>query len=292
MRRMSGRGWLAVLVLGSWAAVLAVHVRREFFLSEARRLAIGIRTIPPGAAYYDVFRGDRRVGWARTDIDTLPGSTGFRVRERVEFLAPGLGSGRPIERVADEYLRWDLSLDSLVRSSVVGDDTMRVTVVVAGDSAARVADAAGEVESISLEGPVTTFAGWRLRLAAAGDARPGDRFATSLIDPGAAASPAAEVRVMERRMVAFPDSADTDSVTSAWVAVREDTVLAWRTIWSVGQLELDAWVDEDGRMVDGQIEGGLRVERTAFELAFFNRPWAAAVADRDRTREPRPGDEP
>ena len=74
--------------------------------------------------------------------------------------------------------------------------------------------------------------------------------------------------------------------------MREDTVLAWRTIWSVGQLELDAWVDEDGRMVDGQIEGGLRVERTAFELAFFNRPWAAAVADRDRRREPRPGDEP
>jgi hypothetical protein len=274
MLRLFDRRGLAVLILASWAAVLGCHVRREFSPSEARRLALGVQTLPPGVAYYQVFRGDRLAGWARTEFDTLPGSTGFRIRELLEFQMPGLGSAGPLERSSDEYLGADLNLDSLTRAFVVGHDTTRLVAAVRGDSMVRVQDTSGRVEVIPLDGPVTTSAGWRLRLAADGDARPGDRYAVDLFDPVSAAGLPVDVRVLERRSVAFPDSADTDSLSDEWIAVRMDSVLAWRTRRRAGDLVLDAWVDEDGRLVDGEIEGGLRVRRTAFELAFFRRPWA------------------
>jgi len=48
-------------------------------------------------------------------------------------------------------------------------------------------------------------------------------------------------------------------------------------------------VDEDGRLVDGEISGGLRVERTAFELAFVAR---RALAEADTVMDLRSREDP
>jgi len=75
------RAGLAVLLLAAWIGALGWQVRRVFFPAQAQRLALGVRAIPPGVAYYAVYRDARRVGWGQIDVDTLPAASGFRVRD-------------------------------------------------------------------------------------------------------------------------------------------------------------------------------------------------------------------
>jgi hypothetical protein len=265
------RAGLAVLLLVTWIAALGWQARRVFFPAEARRLALGVRAIPPGVAYYAVYRGERRAGWGQVEVDTLPAASGFRVRDRILLDLPVLGVAGRSERTSVEYLDSNLDLDSLTHLSVVGSDTARVRVVSQGDSIVLLSDASGgQVERIRIPGAVTTDAGWRLRLAAADQARAGHRYGVEVFDPLAATARSLEIEILETASVAFPDSADTDSISGAWIPVREDTVQAWR-VRSGGSEGREVWIDEDGRLVDGAIFGGLRVERTAFELAFFIR---------------------
>lgn len=288
---MFDRRALAALILGVWIAALGWHARRELFPSAADRLALGFRTLPPGVAYYAVFSGERRAGWGQTEVDTLPGGTGLRVRERLQVELPGLAA-TGLERSSEEYLDAGLHLDSLTRLSIVASDTSRLEVRVLGDTAVSVRFGGSATDEVlALPGPVTTDAGWRLRLAAAGGGDPGDRFRLDVFDPAAGVSRPVELSVLEVGSISFADSADTDSISGEWLSVREDTVSAWRVGQSAGAVTLEAWVDEDGRLVDGDVPGGYRVERTAFELAFFTRPGAGAdVASPDRTDDARSGD--
>jgi hypothetical protein len=267
------RGGLAALLLMAWIAALGWQAKRIYFPAEAQRLALGMRLLPPGVAYYAVYRGGERVGWAQVEIDTLPAASGFHVRDRVFLDLAALGVAGRSERESDEYLDAGLNLDSLTHTAIAGDDTSRVRVVSAGDSAVVFFDSDGrQTNRVSVAEAVTTSSGWRLRLAAAGRAEAGQRFGALVVDPLVGIARAEEVEVLEAASLAFPDSADTDSISGAWISVREDTVRAWRLRTGQGAGQREAWVDEDGRLVDGQIFGGLRVERTAFELAFFTRP--------------------
>jgi len=271
------RSGLAVLLLAAWTATLGWQVKRVFFPAEAERLALGVRTLPPGVAYYAVFRGDERAGWAQIEIDTLPSASGFRVVDRVLLDLPYLGVPGRSERSSEEYLDSSLNLDSLTRFSVVGEDTSRLRVVSEGDSVLRVFDETGRTaDRVPITEAVTTPSGWRLRLAAGGRAEAGDEYRVTVFDPLTQSARSESIEIMETAALAFPDSADTDSISGAWVAVREDTVRAWRVRNGPIDVPMETWVDEDGRLVDGQIFGGLRVVRTAFELAFFTRPGSAA----------------
>ena len=281
---MKPRGALAVLILVAWVAALGWQARRVFWPAAAQRLALGVRMIPPGVAYYSVFRAGVRAGWAQTEIDTLPSATGFLVRDRVLLDLPGLGATGRSERSSEEYLDSRLNLDSMVHLSIVDDDTMRLRALSEGDSVILVFDDAGQtVERVAVGEPVTTPSGWRLRLAAAGRAEPGTSYQVLVFDPFTASARALQLDILQTGSVAFPDSADTDSISGAWIPVREDTVQAWLVRRRAGDVRQEVWVDEDGRLVDGEIFGGLRVERTAFELAFFTRPGAVpargAVSD-------------
>jgi len=268
-----GRAGLAVFLLVAWVAALGWQAKRVFLPAEARRLALGVTTIPPGVAYYAVFRGDVRAGWGQVEIDTLPAAAGFLVRDRVLLDLPSLGVAGRSERSSDEYLDSRLNLDSLTYVSVVGDDTARVRVVSDGDSVVLLFDTTGrQTGRVSISESVTTPSGWRLRLAATGQAEPGQRYGVMLLDPLTASARSQEIEILEAAALSFPDSADTDSISGAWIPVREDTVQAWRVRSGSGDGARETWIDEDGRLVDGEIFGGLRVERTAFELAFFLRP--------------------
>jgi len=268
-----GRTGLAVFILIAWVAALGWHARRVFFPAEAERLALGVSTLPPGVAYYAVYRDDLRAGWGQVEIDTLPAASGFFVRDRVILDLPSLGVAGRSERSSEEYLDASLDLDSLTLTSIVGGDTARTRVVSDGDSVVVLFDATGrETGRVPISESLTTSSGWRLRLAADGQVEPGHRYEVKVFDPLAASTRLQEIRVLEAASLAFPDSADTDSISGAWISVREDTVRAWRVRSGNGDVVRETWIDEDGRLVDGEIFGGLRVERTAFELAFFTRP--------------------
>lgn len=268
-----GRAGLAVFILITWGAALGWQAKRVFFPAQAERLALGVAMLPPGVAYYAVYRGELRAGWGQIEIDTLPTASGFIVRDRVILDLPSLGVAGRSERSSEEYLDANLDLDSLTLTSIVGGDTARTRVVSDGDSAVVLFDTTGrEAARVPILEPVTTSSGWRLRLAADGQAEPGHRYGVRVFDPLAATTRSQEIRILEASSLAFPDSADTDSISGAWISVREDTVQAWRVRSDHGDVVREAWIDEDGRLVDGEIFGGLRVERTAFELAFFTRP--------------------
>ncbi len=279
-----GRAGLAVILLAAWVAALGWQAKRVFFPAAAERLALGVRSIPPGVAYYSVFRDETRAGWGQVEIDTLPAASGFFVRDRVLLDLPSLGLAGRSERASEEYLDASLNLDSLTFISIVGGDTARFRVVSDGDSVVRSFDATGrETVRVPIAESVTTSSGWRLRLAAAGQTEPGRRYGVVVFDPLAASARSHEIEILEAASLAFPDSADTDSISGAWISVREDTVQAWRVRSGQGDLARETWIDEDGRLVDGEIFGGLRVERTAFELAFFTRP-GSAVPDSVQTQ--------
>lgn len=272
------RGGLAAVLLCAWVAALGWQAKRVWFPARAERLAAGIRTLPPGVAYYAVYRGVERAGWAQVQIDTLPDAAGFHVRDRVFLDRPALGIDERSERESNEYLDAELGLDSLTRTSIVGADTVRIRIVSQADSVIVVyGDDGGVAARVWIPEATTTPSGWRLRLAASGLAEPGHRYEALVFDPIVSAPRTEAIRVLETRSLAFPDSADTDSISGAWIPVREDTVRAWRVRSGDGDAAREGWIDEDGRLVDGDIFGGLRVERTAFELAFFTRPASPGV---------------
>ena len=279
-----GRAGLAVILLAAWVGALGWQAKRVFFPAAAERLALGVRSIPPGVAYYSVFRGDTRAGWAQIEIYTLPSASGFLVRDRVLLDLPALGVAGRSERASEEYLDSNLNLDSLTFISIVGDDTATIRVVSDGDSVVRSFDALGrQTSQVPIAESVTTPSGWRLRLAAAGQTDMGRQYEVSVFDPLAASARSQQIEILEAAALAFPDSADTDSISGVWMSVREDTVQAWRVRSGQGDLGRETWIDEDGRLVNGEFFGGLRVERTAFELAFFTRP-GNAVPDSARTQ--------
>ena len=284
-----GRAGLAVILLAAWVAALGWQAKRVFFPAAAERLALGVRSIPPGVAYYSVFRDEGRAGWGQVEIDTLPAASGFLVRDRVLLDLPSLGVAGRSERTSEEYLDSSLNLDSLTFTSIVGDDTASIRVVSDGDSVVRSFDATGRQTSrVPITESVTTSSGWRLRLAAAGQTDTGRRYGVVVFDPLAASARSHEIEILEASSLAFPDSADTDSISGAWISVREDTVQAWRVRSGQGDAARETWIDEDGRLVDGEIFAGLRVERTAFELAFFTRPGSGvsdSVATQPEERE-------
>jgi len=284
-----GRAGLAVILLAAWVAALGWQAKRVFFPAAAERLALGVRSIPPGVAYYSVFRDEGRAGWGQVEIDTLPAASGFLVRDRVLLDLPSLGVAGRSERTSEEYLDSSLNLDSLTFTSIVGDDTASIRVVSDGDSVVRSFDATGRQTSrVPITESVTTSSGWRLRLAAAGQTDTGRRYGVVVFDPLAASARSHEIEILEAASLAFPDSADTDSISGAWISVREDTVQAWRVRSGQGDAARETWIDEDGRLVDGEIFAGLRVERTAFELAFFTRPGSGvsdSVATQPEERE-------
>jgi hypothetical protein len=266
---------------------MAWQARRVFFPAEAQRLALGVRSLPPGVAYYAVFRDDARAGWAQLEVDTLPSFSGFLVRDRVQLDLPSLGSAGRSERASEQYLDASLNLDSMILVSVLGADTVRTTAVSVGDSIVLLTDGRGRpTGTVAISEPVTTAAGWRLRLAAGDRAETGATYQAVVFDPLAGGARRQEIRVLETSSLAFPDSADTDSISGIWIPVREDTVRAWRVRTEAGDTALEGWIDEDGRLVDGQIFGGLRVERTAFELAFFTRPGAPVLGSQTESGVP------
>lgn len=272
------RAGVGGLVVVAWLLVLAWNARREYFRPEAERLALGAATLPPGVAYYRIDAGERPAGMASIEIDTLPGRRGFVLREQYVVRLPGLGAAGETEIRAETWLGPGVTLDSLHRRTIRGGDTVRVRAVVRRDSLRWEGPADTVVRSLSGDAVVQTAASWPLRFVAAGGAGTDDVRRLTLLDPVSGDLRDVELRTLEVAARVFADSADTDSVTGEWIVAGRDSVEAWhleRTDRPAGDApgsrtaRFDAWVDEDGRYVEADLAAGLRLHRTAFELAFF-----------------------
>jgi hypothetical protein len=267
---MAKRGWLAVAILVVWATTLGFHVKRLYFRSVSELLADAARTIPPGTSYYAVFQGDRQIGWAQTDIDTLPGRSGFLLEDRLvlrESLLPGM---EPMRLTVGATLgptftlrSFDLTAEGVpgirqVQGEVQGDSVL--TLQIRGVGGVR-------SERLRLDEPIVVAAAWPLRFAAAREVEMGEQFQLDIYDPLTGVQRPMKLTVLEQRTRSFPDSVTAED--GRWVTAREDTVTAWRVEHDVSGIKLEAWVDEDGRLLEAAAPGGIRLVRTAFELAFF-----------------------
>ncbi|HSM08629.1 MAG TPA: hypothetical protein VLA33_06395 [Gemmatimonadota bacterium] len=274
------RGGVAWLVVAAWILALGWNARREHFRPEAERLALGAAMLPPGAAYYALDVGARGAGMVSVEIDTLPGRAGFTILEQHTVRLPGLGEAGETEIRTETWLGPRVTLDSLRRRTVRGGDTLHTRARIVGDSLHWEGGEGTAIRPLPAAGAVQTAVSWPLRYVAAGGAEAGDVRRLTLLDPATGDLREVDLRTLETGTRVFADSADTDPDTDEWIVAGRDTVQAWRVeridaasgteaAPRLGAVRREAWIDEDGRVIEAELAGGLRMRRTAFELAFF-----------------------
>lgn len=283
-----------ISILAVWVATLGFHVKRLYFRPASEVLADAARTIPPGTSYYVVTREDRRVGWAQSDVDTLPGATGFRLRERLSLERPLVPGLEPLRLEIDATLSPTFSLARFVLRAAGVPGIREVEGEVHGDSTLtlRIRDTATvREERVPLEEPVVVAAAWPLRFAAEREVKAGSSYELRVYDPLSGQPRPMRITVLAEAVRTFPDSVTAED--GRWITAREDTVRAWHVRHDVSGLAFDAWVDEDGRLLEASLPGGLRLTRTAFELAYFGAEVPARLptdlAPREPGSEPEPG---
>lgn len=302
---MSRRTILAVGLLVVWVGALGWHVKREYFPARSTLLTRAASGIPPGPAYYSLTWDERRLGWARVQLDTLPGG-GFDLSTLMEMEAGPLGVSGDLRAETTTRLSGDLGLERFTARATgslltglsglggltsgasgaggsapdtAAADTLSASGLVREDSTLVAAVRRGgrtDTVRISTRGGLVPMGALPLRLAADPDIRPGRRVAVRALDPRSASVRTIELQVQEEATRVYPDSADRDTATGNWAVAGTDTVRAWRLTPAEGGLPVTAWIDEDGRLLEARLGSALRLERTAFELAFFPSDSAAA----------------
>lgn len=276
---------LAVLVLTGWGALAVAYGRREM-----RRTAEVLRSdlrskVAPGVHWFAVEQHGDHCGFASLALDTLAlGQVQLRWRMVQRCRVGRWEEEIPVRTTASLALR-DVDF-RLVR----GNDTVR--------GRARMSNHPGR-----LEGTVNSTAGGRRSLVLGDSAtvRPLALLRLALrseLRPGAELHPA--LLVSDGRLVRATYSVGNDStftvVDSAakdaaggWRAARSDTIRAWRVTEREEGDTAVFWVDRGGRIVLAQLDSGLVLRRTAFELAFENwrRIAGAGAGDPLRRRESR-----
>lgn len=272
----------AFLILGVWVAVVAAHVKREYYKPMALRLEEGARAIAPGSHTYAVRMGDRTIGMASTRLDTIP--TGFVLEDMLSMDVPALG--RMHRAVATTHIELGRALDlkrfSFALQSAVG--RFEVTGHATPDSLLELEIRAGgapERSRVRLDPDLTMDALLATRLAAAGQLEVGREVAGRLFDPAVMEVRETVVRVVARDTVLVPDSVSWDAETQRFVPARYDTIPAWQLDQRLGGLVVTSWVDEDGRLIRAESPLGMTLERTEFELA---RQGTARSSRRRRSR--------
>ncbi|HKK08125.1 MAG TPA: hypothetical protein VKA44_04510, partial [Gemmatimonadota bacterium] len=159
------------------------------------------------------------------------------------------------------------------RGDVLGDSLL---VLSALDSAGA---PAGPADTARIDGPIVFENAVPLRLAAAQKAEPGDSVLVRTFDPIRMTSRTVALHILDRSTRTYPDSARTDPETGRWEVAGLDTVQAWKVSRTVGDVGFTSWIDEDGRFLEADV-GGLKLVRTAFELAYYGRDTASAGGPR------------
>lgn len=263
-----GRVASSILILTIWMTAVGWQVRREYFKPELARLAEGALSLAPGVNFYTLEMNGRAIGSATSRLDTV--STGFVIEDLMTIELPALG------QTGSATARTNVSLDPMLRMSdfnfslTSGVGTFLADGTVHGDSAMDVrVDAGGGEEQFKFrleEAPVFAAA-LPIRIAAGEGLEVGREIRVPVFDPSTLSTRTVEVRILEHDTLSIPDSAAWDSETDRWEPARYDSVPAWRVAEAYGGVEVESWIDDDGRVLEASSALGFTMIRTEYELA-------------------------
>lgn len=266
---MSPRAILATLVLLTWVAAAGWHVRREYFQPELTRLAEATLTLEPGSYFYAIRMGEGTIGTSSSRLDTVP--EGFRLEDltQLDLLAMGQAGGAVVRTRATLSRTLRLLDFSFLLQSDAGNFEARG--VVEGDSvlAVEIETGGGAPESVRFrvaEAPLVSGA-LPIRLAKGGELRVGRTLRFPVFDPSTVSNRIVEVEVLEFARLPVVDSATVEAGTGRWRPAAPREVEAWRIVERYGGIQVESWIDEDGRILRSTSPLGFAIERTAFELA-------------------------
>ena len=259
---------VSALVFVIWFAMIGWQVRREYFQPELTRLAEAALSLAPGVNFYTLRLGDRTIGQATSRLDTVP--SGFELEDVMVLDLPALGqTGSAVvrSRVSLSHAlvmeSFSFSLDSEVgryrADGVLGaDSTLHVTI-----------DAGGSKQEVSykLAEPPIFSAALPIRIAMAGELKVGNTLHLPVFDPSTLSTRTVEIRVLEYDTLVVPDSASYDPVSKRWSPSRYDSIPAWKIAEIYGGVQVESWVDEDGRILRASSALGFTMEKTEYELA-------------------------
>lgn len=263
---MKSRRVIGVSVLAIWMGMVAWHVRREYWVPEAARLAAGARMLAPGTHWFVIRMGEVPIGIAQSRLDTLP--EGYVFNDEMTMDVPALGEvHRATARTqidlgpSLELQGFDFALDSRigefqVSGRVRNDSTLAVTM-----------DAgSGPQESLmELGDGLLLDAALSLRMAASGALEEGNEFTARIFDPSSMSEREVVVSVGARETMIVTDSARLEN--GRWVPTLLDTVPVFRVEQRFGGVTITNWIDEDGQIVRAESPLGFTIERMYYELA-------------------------
>jgi len=268
-RRRPGRRAIGLLILVLWLGMVGWQVRREYFKPQLRSLAEAAMSLAPGTNFYTLRMGERAVGLATSRLDTLP--EGFVLEDFMSLELPALGQeGRAVVRTEVELSpalvmkTFSFSLDSEVGAfeasgAVQGDTLLQVRVDAGGEGT--------EELSYRIDEPPIFASILPLRVAAGRELEVGSELRLPIFDPSSLSTRTVTVRVLEHDTLMVPDSASLDPESGRWSPGRYDTIPAWKIGEAYGGVEVESWVDEDGRIIRAESPMGFAMERTEYELA-------------------------
>ncbi len=259
---------LAALILVTWLVMIGWQVRREYFQPELTRLAEAALSLAPGVNFYTLRLGERTVGQATSRLDTV--AEGFALEDVMILDLPALGqTGSAVVRtrvslspalVMESFF---FSLDSEIGQfradgTLGADSTLNVTI-----------DAGGSAQEVSyrLAEPPIFSAALPIRIAMAGELTVGNTLHLPVFDPSTLSTRAVEIRVLEHDALVVPDSASYDAGSGRWSPSRYDSIPAWKIAEVHGGVQVESWVDEDGRVLSASSALGFTMEKTEYELA-------------------------
>ncbi len=264
MRRRIVGGVIVVV----WLFMVGWQVRREYFQPELTRLAEAALSLAPGVNFYTLTMGGRTVGQATSRLDTLP--DGFELEDYMTLELPALGqTGTAVARTRVKLSpalvmeAFSFSLDSEMgrfeaEGSVGADTTLSVTIRSAG-SEQNLRFRMAEPPVFSSVVPIRVAVGQGLEV--------GDRIRLPVFDPTTLGTRTVEVRVLEHDTLIVPDSASLDPSTGRWSPAHWDSIPAWRVAEVFGGIQVESWIDEDGRILKASSPLGFSMEKTEYELA-------------------------
>lgn len=263
-----GRRVVGVAILLIWVGMIGWQFREEYFQPELARLEEAALALAPGVNFYTLTMGERTVGQATSRLDTLP--DGFELEDFMNLELPALGqTGTAVARtrvkmspalVMEEF---SFSLDSEVgrfeADGTLGPDTtLHVTIRSAGSE---------QKLDFRLPQPPVFSSVLPIRVAMGEGLEVGQTSRYPVFDPTSLGTRAVEVRVLEHDTLVVADSAALDPETGRWTPARYDSIPAWRIAEVFGGIQVESWVDEDGRILEASSPMGFSMKKTEYELA-------------------------
>ncbi|MGD2151987.1 MAG: transglutaminase-like domain-containing protein [Gemmatimonadales bacterium] len=256
-------------ILVAWVAVLAWHVRREYFQPIEVRLAEAAANLMPAASFYSIKLGGATIGYASSRIDTL--TDGFVLEDAMRLRITALGSQAPASARTEIRLNRTLQLedfrfnlrsdfgDFAVAGAMIGDSLLELEI-----------DAGGDRQNLALptDGPVVLPQVMPMHFALGEDPQPGSRYRFDVFDPSIMERQRVTIEVLGQETMILPDSVEYDGSTGGYVVQTEDTIPTWHVRQEFGGVELESWLDPDGMVVKATSPMGYTIERTAFEFAW------------------------